>query len=249
VSVLWAFDGWADLSFIGGEVKDPRRNIPRALITGTLAVIAIYLLANLAYLAVLPVSDIRQSPLVAAEVAQRLVGSPGVLFVASTVMLSTFGSLNGSIFTSPRIFFAMAGDGLLFRKVAAVHPRYETPHVAIGLAAALGIIFVLMRTFEQLADTFVTAIVPFYALGVGSIFILRRRPGYDPPYRTPGYPFVPALFVIATIYLLANAIIDPSSRWPTLVVLAIIVAGVPVYYLSVGRASLHPSGRVEAEGS
>jgi len=237
VSVLWAFDGWADLSFVGGEVKDPRRNLPRALIAGTLAVIAIYILANLAYLAVLTVDEIAGSRLVAADVAQRLVGPVGVAFVAITVMLSTFGTLNGSLFTAPRIFFAMADDGLFFRRVASVHPRFQTPHVAIALAALLGIVFVLLRTFEQLADAFVTAIVPFYALGVAAIFVLRRRAGYAPPFRTPGYPMVPALFVVATVYLLVNAIVDPSSRWPTLAVLGTIVAGVPVYYLTVGRTA------------
>ncbi len=235
VSVLWAFDGWADLSFVGGEVKDPRRNLPRALIVGTLAVIAVYIAANLAYLAVLSVDEIRASPLVAAEVAQRLVGAPGVVFVALTVMLSTFGTLNGSLLTAPRIFFAMADDRLFFKPVARVHPRFETPYVAIALAAALGILFVLVRTFEQLADAFVTAIIPFYALGVASVFVLRRRPGYNPPFRVPGYPVVPLLFILSTIYLLANALIDPESRWATAAVLGTIIVGIPVYYLTVGR--------------
>jgi len=235
VSVLWVFDGWADLSFVAGEVKDPRRTMPRALIGGTLAVLAIYLLANLAYLSVMSVEEIRHSPLVAADVAFRVVGVPGVLFVATTVMLSTFGSLNGSLLTSPRIFFAMADDGLFFKSVAKVHPKFETPYVAIALTAALGIIFVLLRTFEQLADAFVTAIVPFYALGVASIFVLRKREGYDPPYRAPFFPVIPTLFVLATIYLLVNAIIDPGSRNPTLAVLGIVVVGIPVYYATVGR--------------
>ncbi|MBA3558835.1 MAG: amino acid permease, partial [Gemmatimonadaceae bacterium] len=236
VSVLWAYDGWADLSFVGGEVKDPRRTLPRALIIGTLAVIAIYLLANLAYLAVLSVEEMRVSKLVAADVAQRVMGAPGLIFVASTVMLSTFGTLNGSTLTAPRIFFAMADDRLLFRKVAAVHPRFQTPYVAIALAGVLGILFVLTRTFEQLADTFVTAIVPFYALAVAAIFTLRRRKDYDPSFRTPGYPVVPAIFIVATVFLLGNAIIAPSSRWGTLAVLGVILLGVPVYYLTVGRA-------------
>ena len=235
VSVLWAFDGWADLSFVAGEVKDPRRTLPRALIMGTLAVIAIYLLANVAYLSVMSVDEIRHSPLVAADVALRLVGTPGVLFVATTVMLSTFGTLNGSLLTAPRIFFAMADDGLFFKPVAKVHPKFETPYVAISLTAALGIVFVLLRTFEQLADAFVTAIVPFYALGVASIFVLRKREGYDPPYRAPLFPLIPSLFVLATIYLLVNAIIDPGSRNPTLAVLGIILVGIPVYYATVGR--------------
>jgi amino acid transporter len=236
VSVLWAFDGWADLSFVAGEVKDPRWTLPRAILIGTTAVIAIYLLANIAYMAVLPVEEIRHSRLVAAEVAQRLIGAPGVIFVACTVMLSTFGTLNGTLLTAPRIFFAMADDGLFFRKVAAVHPRYHTPYVSILLTTGLGVVFVLLRTFEQLADTFVTAIVPFYALAVASIFVLRKRADYDPPFRAPLYPVVPTLFILATLFLLGNAIIDPTSRWPTLAVLGVIVLGVPVYYLTVGRS-------------
>lgn len=235
VSVLWAFDGWADLSFVAGEVKEPRRNLPRAIIIGTCAVIAIYLLANLAYMAVLPVEQIRHSRLVAADVAQQLIGAPGVIFVACTVMLSTFGTLNGTLLTAPRIFFAMADDGLFFRKVAAVHPKYHTPYVSIMLTTGLGVLFVLLRTFEQLADTFVTAIVPFYALAVASIFVLRKRADYDPPFRAPLYPIVPALFILATLFLLGNAIIDRTSRWPTIAVLGIILLGIPVYYGTVGR--------------
>ena len=240
VSVLWAFDGWADLSFVAGEVKDPRRTLPRAIIIGTVAVIVIYLLANLAYLAVLPVEDIRRSRLVAADVAERLMGAPGVIFVALTVMLSTFGTLNGTLLTAPRIFFAMADDGLFFKKVAAVHPRFHTPYVSILLTTGLGVVFVLLRTFEQLADTFVTAIVPFYALAVASIFVLRKRASYDPPFRVPLYPIVPALFILATCFLLGNALIDPTSRWPTMAVLGIILLGVPVYYLTVGRKTREP---------
>ncbi len=235
VSVLWAYDGWADLTFISGEVRDPRRNLPRALILGALGVVLIYALANIAYLSVLPVSEVRHSKLVAADVALKLVGPVGVAFVSLTVMLSTFGTLNGSILTAPRIFFAMADDGLFFRKIASVHPRYQTPYVSIILTAILGVGFVLMRTFEQLADTFVTAIVPFYALGVASIFVFRRRAGYEPPFRTPGYPVVPILFVLAAIYLLGNAVIDRESRWPTIAVLGVIMLGIPVYYATVGR--------------
>jgi amino acid transporter len=237
VSVLWAFDGWADLSFVAGEVKDPRRVLPRAIILGTCAVIAIYLLANLGYLAVMSVEEISHSKLVAADVAQRLIGPTGVVFVASTVMLSTFGTLNATLLTAPRVFFAMADDGLFFRRVASVHPRFGTPSIAVLLAAALGVVFVLLQTFEQLADTFVTALVPFYALAVAAIFVLRKRPNYDPPFRTPLYPIVPALFILATCFLLGNALLDPSSRWGTLAVLAVIVLGVPVYYATVGRST------------
>ena len=237
VSVLWAFDGWADLSFVAGEVKEPRRVLPRAIILGTCAVIAIYLLANIGYLAVMSVEEISHSKLVAADVAQRLIGPTGVVFVASTVMLSTFGTLSATLLTAPRVFFAMADDGLFFRRVASVHPRFGTPSIAVLLAAALGVVFVLLQTFEQLADTFVTALVPFYALAVAAIFVLRKRPNYDPPFRTPLYPIVPALFILATCFLLGNALLDPSSRWGTLGVLAVIVLGVPVYYATVGRST------------
>ncbi len=238
VSTLWAFDGWADLSYAAGEVKDPQRILPRALIGGTLLVCAIYLAANLAYLAVMPIEEIRTSKLVAADVAQKLLGPGGVVFVAVTVMLSTFGTLNASLFTTPRIFFAMADDRLFFPAVAKVHPKFETPWVAIALTAGLGALFVLLRSFEQLADAFVTAFLPFYALAVAAIFRLRKQPGYSPSFRVPGYPVVPLLFVGSVIYLLGNGFINPESRWMTVSVFGVLLAGVPVYYLTVGRRSV-----------
>jgi basic amino acid/polyamine antiporter, APA family len=236
VSVLWAYDGWGDLSYVAGEVKDPQKNLPKALIIGTVAIIVIYLLANIAYLAVLSVEEMRRSPLVAADVAQRVIGRPGVVFVSVTVMLSTFGSLTASLFASPRIFFAMAEDGLFFRSVAKVHPKFKTPHVAIGINIVLAVIFVLIRTFEQLADAFVTAIIPFYAIAVAAMFVLRKRPDYNPTFRTPGYPVVPLLFVVSTLYLLVNALIDPASRGATALTLGIVAVGIPVYYMTVGRS-------------
>jgi APA family basic amino acid/polyamine antiporter len=232
VSVLWVYDGWADVSFVGGEVVDAERNLPRVLIFGTLIIIGLYLLANIAYLAVLPVEQIRHSPLVAADVADRLMGATGVAFVASAVMVSTFGTLNGSVMTGSRILFAMAADGLLFKPIAIVHPRFQTPAVAIGLSATLGVVFVLLGTFEQLADTFVTAIVPFYALAVAAVFVFRRRAAYNPPFRVPGYPVFPAVFIVATILLLGNAILDRASRVPTLGVLGVILLGIPIFYLT-----------------
>lgn len=229
VSVLWAFDGWADLSFVSGEVRDPQRTLPRALVIGTCLVLALYLLANVAYLSVLPVEEIRRSPLVASTVAERLLGQPGVVFVSITVVLSTFGTLNGTLLTSPRVFFAMADDGLLFRQVGAVHPRFRTPWVAILLTGGVGIIFVLAGTFEQLADIFVTALIPFYALAVASLYRLRRRPGYAPAFRAPFYPLVPTLFVLSTTLLLINGVLDPGARWPTLAIFAVIACGIPVF--------------------
>lgn len=244
VSTLWAFDGWADLSYNGGEVKDPQKNLPRALIGGTLLVIVIYMLANLAYLAVLPIEEIRVSKLVAADVAQKVIGAGGVVFVSVTVMISTFGTLNTVLLTSPRVFFAMAADGLLFKGVAAVHPRFGTPWVAVTLAACLGASFVLLRSFEQLADAFVTAFLPFYLLAVAAIFRLRGRPDYQPSFKVPLYPVVPLLFMFAVLYLLGNALVQESSRWQTLGVFGVCLLGVPVYYLTVGRP-----GRRESPGS
>jgi amino acid transporter len=156
-------------------------------------------------------------------------------------MLSTFGTLNGSLLTAPRIFFAMADDGLFFRPIAAVHPRFKTPYVAIMLCAALGVAFVLMRTFEQLADTFIIAIVPFYALSVASVFPLRKQAGYNPSYRVPLYPIVPLLFILSTVYLLVNALAAPSGRWATASVFGGILLGIPVYYLTVGKKAQSPN--------
>ena len=235
VSVLWVYDGWADVSFIAGEVENPTRNLPRVLIYGTLGIIAIYLLANLSYLAVLSVEEIRSSPLVAADVAQRLLGTPGAAFVSVVVMISTFGTLNAVMITGPRVIFATAADGMLFKPLAKVHPRFGTPYVSIATVTAIGVIFVLLGTFEQLADAFVTSIVPFYALAVAALFVFRRRPDYNPTFRVPLYPVVPALFILSTVMLLANAIIDPSSRWQTLGVIGGILAGIPVYYMTVAR--------------
>lgn len=235
VSTLWAFDGWADLSYNGGEVKDPQKNLPRALIGGTLMVIAIYLLANLAYLAVLPIEQIRVSKLVAADVAQVVIGPAGVVFVSATVMISTFGTLNTVLLTSPRVFFAMAEDGLFFKGVAAVHPKFGTPWVAVALTAFLGATFVLLRSFEQLADAFVTAFLPFYFLAVASIFRLRGRADYQPSFKVPFYPVVPALFMGAVLYLLGNALVQESSRMQTLGVFGVCLIGIPVYYGTVGR--------------
>jgi amino acid transporter len=192
------------------------------------------------------VNEIARSKLVAADVAQRVMGNRGAIFVAATVVVSTFGTLNGSLLTSPRIFYAMAADRLFFQRVGAVHPRFGTPYVAVAVSATLGIAFVLLRTFEQLSDTFVTAIVPFYALGVAAVFVMRRRAGYDPPFRVPLYPVVPALFVLATVCLLANALINPDSRWATAAVLGTVALGAPVYYATVGRRA---AGRVGRDGA
>lgn len=229
ISVLWAYDGFSDVSFVGGEVRDPQRALPRAIVGGTLAIVAIYLAANSAYLFITPVTRMADSPLIAADTLEALFGGMGVAAVSVIVTVSTLGALIGIMLAAPRVFFAMADDGLFFRAIARVHPTFKTPYVAISLAAALGIAFVLTRTFEQLADTFVLSIWPFYGLAIAGLYRLRRtRPDLPRPYRVPGYPVLPAIFVAAVAYLVGNALVaDPL--W-TGVTFAIMLAGVPVYY-------------------
>src|SRR5262245_11984604 len=236
VSVLWAYDGWADLSFASGEVKDPARNLPRAIILGTLALIAIYVLTNLAYLYVLPIEAVARSPLVAADTMLALFGRAGVVLVSVFVMISSFSSLNGSMLASPRVFFAMADDGLLFQAIAKVHPRYRTPYVAILLAAILGMALVMSRSFERLTDTFVLAIWPFYAVGVAAIYRLRRdRPDLPRPYRAIGYPIVPAIFIVSVAAFVINALINDTTN--SVITFALILAGLPVYEIAFARRS------------
>src|SRR5215813_2997722 len=228
ISILWVYDGWADVTFVSGEVRAPERNLPVALIMGTLAVIAIYLAANLAYMHVLRIDEIANSQLVAADVAQRLVGKVGVKLMSLAVMIAAFGTLNGSIMTGPRIFFAMADEGLFFKRVAAVHPRLKTPYVAIWLAAAMGAAFVMLRNFEQLADTFVLGIWPFYAAGAAAVYVLRKkRPDLVRPYRVWGYPLTPAIFLVAALFLLGNALVTGTA----LVVFVILLLGIPAYWV------------------
>jgi len=230
VPVMWTYDGWSNLSFIGGEVKDPGRNMPRALILGTSAIVLIYLIVNAAYLYLLPVPAIASAERVAATAAQQIpmFGSAGAAIIAGIVMVSCFGSVNGSMMTGPRVFFAMSDRGLLFPLVARVSPRFQTPSVAIWLAAALAVTYVLQNSFAQLADRFVLGTWPFYALAVAGVFILRRRrPDLPRPYRTFGYPVTPALFLLASVGMMANAIYTkPKDNGVTF---GIILAGIPVY--------------------
>lgn len=230
VSVMWAYDGWADLTFMAGEVKDPGRTMPRAIIGGVLAVITIYLTIVAAYLWVLTMPEMAASTLVASDVAQKVFGAVGASVVAGMVMISTFGALNGSTMTGPRILYAMAEDGNFFSPIAAVHRRWKTPYAAIGLAAGLGIAYVLGRDFQQLADSFVLGIWPFYAAAVVGVFRLRRtRPDVPRPYRTLGYPVVPVLFLIGAIGMLLNSAINDTAN--TALGFGIMLAGIPAYYL------------------
>lgn len=230
VAALWAYTAWHDLGFVAGEVRDPARTLPRALITGMGIVVLVYLLANAAYLYVLPFDTLRTSPLVASDTMIRVLGSAGAAAVAVMVMVSTLGALNGTILVNPRVFYAMATEGLLFRPLARVHPRFGTPHVAITVYALLSLVFVWSRSFEQLIESFVLGTWPWLALAVAAVMVLRqRRPDLDRPYRTPGYPFVPLVFIAGTLLVVATALMEHPVT--TLVGIGLTLLGVPVYLL------------------
>jgi basic amino acid/polyamine antiporter, APA family len=230
IAVFWAYDGCENLTTLSGEVRNPQRNLPIALIGGILIVAAAYLLINLAYLRALPLPQVAASRSVAADAAAAVFGRAGASLAGALVMLSVFGTLNGSILSSPRVFFAMAEDGLFFRTVGRVHPRFETPYAAISFIAVLAVIYVLLRDFMQLAEGYVLGVWPFLALCVIGLFLLRRRhPDFPRVYRTLGYPIVPALFVLATFAVIANALY--AQFWSTIVSILITLAGVPLYFL------------------
>ena len=230
VGILWAYDGWADLSFIGGEVREPGRNLPRALLLGTGAVVVLYLAANAVYLYLIPIVQMRGAELVAADVAALVIGPAGVVLVSAAIAVSTFGTLNGSMMTAPRIFFAMAEDRLFPAAIARVDPVTRSPTGAIVLTALLGVVFISIRTFTELANQFVIGIWPFYALAVGAVFVLRRRrPDLERPYRAWGYPAIPALFLLGSLLLLGNYLVTEPGAFA--IDVGVILTGVPVYYL------------------
>ncbi|MGH8126459.1 MAG: APC family permease, partial [Rhodanobacteraceae bacterium] len=230
IAALWAYDGWENLTALSGEVKNPQRNLPLALIGGVLVVIVVYLLINAAYLRALPLPQLAASKSVATDAAGAVLGRTGVSLIGALVMLSVFGTLNGSILSSPRVFFAMAEDGLFFRTVGRVHPKYETPYVAIAFIVVLAVIYVLLRNFMQLAEGYVLGVWPFLALCVIGLFILRKRkPDFPRKYRALGYPVVPALFVLATFVVVGNALY--AQFWSTIASILITLVGVPLYFL------------------
>jgi amino acid transporter len=234
VAVLWAYDGWSDVGFVGGEVKDPGKGLPKAFILGTGIVVALYLLINAVYLEVVPIAQMPGRPLIAADVAQALMGPAGAAFISAAVMVSTFGTLNGSMMTGPRVFFAMAEDKLFFERLARVHPVHGTPAGSIALSIVLGVGFVSVRSFGELADQFVLGIWPFYALAVAAVIVLRiRKPNVERPYRAWGYPVVPIAFLLAAIFILGNALI--SEPLDTLLSVGVVLTGIPVYYLWSAR--------------
>jgi APA family basic amino acid/polyamine antiporter len=236
VAILWAYDGWADVAFVSGETRDPQRTLPLALVLGTGTIVVLYLGAVAVYLHLVPFDQMAGSPLIAADAAQAVVGRAGVVFVSLAIMVSTFGSLNGSMMTGPRIFFAMAEDRLFFRGLSQVHERFGSPARCIVLAAILGVIFVSVRTFADLADQFIIGIWPFYALGVAAVFVLRRKAAaVARPYRVPGFPWVPLLFLAASVFLLGTYMVsEPLVFGADILVIA---SGIPVYVWRLRRST------------
>ena len=196
-AAFWAFDGWNNITYIAGEVKNPRKNIPIGLGIGTLIVIVIYLIINLAYIYVLPIEKIAESKLVAADTARQVLGVFGGSFVAFAVMVSTFGTSNGTIMVSARLYYSMAREKLFFEKIGEINKRFKTPANSLILQAIWTSILVISGTFDILTDMLIFVSWFFYAMGALGVFILRKKmPDEKRLYKVTGYPVVPAIFVI-----------------------------------------------------
>lgn len=238
VAALWAYNGFHDMVSVAGEVRDPGRVLPRALLIGMAVVIAVYVAANAAYLYVLPFEALRGSPVVASDTMVRVAGDIGAGLVAVMVMVSTFGAVLGIALTNPRIYYAIAAAGLLFAPLARVHPRFRTPHVAVIAHASVAMICVWWRTFEQLAASFVLGIWPFLALAAAGVLVLRRaRPALERPYRVPGYPLVPLAFIVGTVGIVVSALV--AQPVPTLAGIGLTLLGAPVYWLRRAAPGAH----------
>ncbi len=230
VAALWAYDGWNNVGMVASEVRHPRRNLPLALIWGTLAVIGIYILANLAYFHVLSAAEVSVTNRVAAEMMRRVLGTGGANAVAVAAMISIFAALNGSILTGSRVPYAMARDGLFFRSFARVHPAFHTPGISILGLSAWAAIVVLSGRYDQLLTFVIFASWLLYGMTTAAVFVLRRkRPDLDRPYKTFGYPVVPALFVIAA--LLIEVVTLMNSPRESVLGIVLIAAGLPFYFL------------------
>src|SRR5277367_3616344 len=242
VGALFSSSAWTNVTYIASEVRNPRRNLPLALILGTGIVTVLYVLANLAYLNILPLGGTPDGTSVLARglqfaagdrvgtaVAEAIVGSSGALVVAIVVMISTFGCNNGLILAGARVYYAMAKDGLFFRGVGSVN-RHNTPAVALWVQCVWACFLCLSGTYGQLLDFLVFAVVMFYILTIMGLFVLRfRRPNMERPYRVFGYPVLPALYLLLAAFIEVQLLrYKPQYTWPGLI---IILSGLPVYWL------------------
>jgi APA family basic amino acid/polyamine antiporter len=230
IGVLWAYEGWQYVTFSAGEAMNPQRTFPRAIVIGTASLIGIYLFANVGYLAALGTTGVATSDRVAAEAVGAIVGPAAAKLIAAVILVSIFSATNGLTISAPRVYYAMAQDGLFFRKLAEVHPRFGTPAVSIIAGTVWAMVLAASGTFEQLLTYVVFVGWIFYALGAACVFVLRRtRPDADRPFRVPGYPFTPLLFIVAAVALVGNTIATQPAR--AAVGIGVVLLGLPVYYV------------------
>jgi basic amino acid/polyamine antiporter, APA family len=228
IATLWSYDGWNSLTYLAGEVKEPQTIIPRALILGTVAVIIIYAVTNLAYLYVLPIEEIAASHLVAADVMEKVFHGYGGAIVSVCVMVSAFGTVNATSMTTARVYFAMAKDKIFFSGFSKVHPNYKTPGRSLVLQGVWASLLTLTGTYDQLFTYVIFAGWIFYALGAAAVFIIRRKmPNAQGAFRVPGYPYVPIAFIIVATWFVVNTLLVQTAD--SLVGLLLLLVGIPFY--------------------
>ena len=228
ISTLFAYDGWQFVSFMAGELRDPRRNLARSIILGVLIVIVVYISANLAYIFVLGQSRIAASERVAADAMSAMIGPIGATLITLAILCSTFGALSANVLAGPRVFFAMGRDGLLFPQLATIHPRHETPATAIWALAIWAGMLTLTGGYEHLITMSQFANWIFFTMVVLSVMVLRRtHPEWERPYRVPGYPVTVIVFVLVSSAFVVNTLI--GSARSSLMGLGLLLLGVPFY--------------------
>jgi len=217
------------VNFVAGEIKKPSRNLPLALITGTLGVTVLYVLTNYIYLYGLPIPEVVGVERIAEKASSALFGASAGALISAAVIISTFGSLNGSILAGPRVYYAMAKDGLFFRNASRVHPRFRTPGFAILIQAIWASLLTLVGTFEQIFTFAMFMAIVFWIAATASVFTLRKKhPNLPRPYKTWGYPVVPAIFIAASLGILLNTLLEkPVEALAGIVFTAL---GIPMYY-------------------
>jgi APA family basic amino acid/polyamine antiporter len=236
VGVLWSYGGWQHATYASAEIKNPQRTLPLAMTTAAVAVTALYLLANLAYMFLLTPAQMAASPRVAADAVGTVLGSIGGSLISLAIVISTFGVVGIYTLTAPRIYYAMAADGVFFKKVAEIHPRFHTPAFSIVFQSLWAVVLILFwGTFENLISYVVFTDWIFFALAGASVIVLRRTmPDAPRPYRVPGYPWVPLFFVATSAWFVVMTLVaKPAQAWAGLSFLAL---GVPVYYFWKSRA-------------
>jgi APA family basic amino acid/polyamine antiporter len=228
IAVLWTYEAWYFVTYAAGELKDPRRTLPRALIAGILTIMAVYLSVNIAYLHAMSIDEMRGVVRIGERAADAMVGRRGSTFIALTVVVSTFGCNAAAILAGSRLLFAMARDGLFFRAAAKVHPVHHTPHVAIIAVTAWAAVLALSGSYEQLFTYVMFASILFSVAGGLAVFVLRvKQPAVPRPYRALGYPIVPALFVLGSLAFVINTLMERPME--SLIGLGLVALGVPVY--------------------